>query len=109
MVVFDQVHFSLVFRSKVVLALAVEVTLLRNRSSVALVSLSEAVLPLVVLAKIIVESVLSVSSSVRDAQAAGRVRDVRVATSAVVDVHDGLRVDIGQLVAWALFQVVERS
>ena len=75
----------------------------------ALVSLAEAVCSLVVLAEIIVESVLSVSSSVRDAEATRRVRDVRVATSTVVDVDDRLGVNVGQLVAWALFQVVEGS
>ena len=76
LIVFDEIHFSLVFWSEVVLTLAVEVTLLRHGGSVALVSLAEAVCSLVILAEIIVECVLSVSSSVSDAEATRRVRDV---------------------------------
>ena len=109
LVIFDQVHFSFVFGSEVVLTLAVEVTLLDHGGGVALVSLAEAVLSLVVLAQIVVERVFAVGSSVGHAQASGRVRDVRVTTSTVVNVDDGLGMDIGQIVAGALFKVVESS
>ena len=109
LVVFDEIHLSLEFWVEVVLTLAVEVALLCHSCGVALVSVSEAVCSLIVLAEIIVECVLSVSSSVSDTQTARRVRDVGVATSTVVDVYDGLGVNVGQVVAWALFEVIESS
>ena len=47
--------------------------------------------------------------SVVRAQTSGGVGDVCVTATSVVNVDDGLAVDVGQRLGWALLQVLERA
>ena len=95
LVVLHEVHFSLVFFTKVILTLAVLVTFLCHRCCMALISGSKPVLSLIVLSQVVVECTLAVSWYILAAQATGRVRDVGVTTATVVHIHDRLGMDAG--------------
>ena len=71
LIVLYQIHFSLVFLIKVILTLAVCVTLLHHCRCARFVSSSETVLPLVVLAQVVVESSVSMGWEILRAQATG--------------------------------------
>ena len=45
--------------------------------------------------------------SILGAEAAGAVRDISVTSTAIVDVHHGLRVDVGHVVLGTLLQELE--
>ena len=109
LVVFHQIHFSLVFIIEVVLTLAILITFLCHCGGVALVSGSKPVLSLIVLSQVVVERALAVSWCVLHAQATRHVRDVGISTATIIHIHDGLGMDGGEVVSWALLEVVESA
>ena len=109
LVVFHEIHFSLVFFTEVILTLTVLVTFLCKRGSVALIFLSKPVCSLIVLAQVVVECALAMSWCVLHTQATRRVGDVSVTTTAIVHVYDGFGMDAGQIVRRTLLKVVESA
>ena len=64
---------------------------------------------LLILSQIRIESPFSVGWSVVRAQATRRVGNICVSATSVVDVNDGLGVDVSEVVGWSLFQESEST
>ena len=64
---------------------------------------------LVVLAQVRVEGALAVGRSVVGAKATRRIADVRITATTIVHIHNGLRVNVRQVVRRALLQELERA
>ena len=90
-----------------VLRVAEHITLVSSRCSVRLASVR--LRSLVVLAQVGVEGPLAMSWSVVRAETTGRVANVGIAAASIVDVNNGLGVNVGQVVDRALLQELERT
>jgi len=90
---------------ELVLSVAQNVTPVRCRSCVRLVPVRLSYL--IILTQVRVERALAMSWSVVEAKTTGRVTDVGVTATTVVDVHYRLGVNICQVVSWALLQELE--
>ena len=90
LVVLNEVHFAFILLTEVILTLTVLVSLLCHRCCVTHVSLSKAVLSLIVLSQIIVERSLSMGWDILRTQASRKVRDVCITSATVIHVNDWL-------------------
>ena len=100
LVVLDQGHLPPVLGVEVVLTLGELIFLLALRGRVTLRLVAESVGTRVVLAQAAVECLLAVSRFVHRPEAARIVRNVSIAAASIVDIDNGLRVDVGQRISW---------
>ena len=107
LVVLDESCVTAELVVKFVLCVRQNVTLISHRSCVRMAAIG--LCDLVVLAQIGVKGARAVSRSVISTKSTRVVADVGIATTAIVYVNDGLRVDIGQVVGGALLQELESA
>jgi hypothetical protein len=90
-----------------VLALREDIHSLVEGGCVAITALSEAIVTLVILPQVVVESSVAVSWQVLGSESAREVRNVRVSASSIVHVDHWLGVNVGEIVRWSLLSEVK--
>lgn len=90
-----------------VLALREDIHSLVESGCVAITTLSEAIVTLVILPQVVVESSVAVSWQVLGSESAREVRNVRVSASSIVHVDHWLGVNVGEIVRWSLLGEVK--
>ena len=90
LVVSDKIHFPRELRVEMVLTLTVDVTSLLHGCSVTHISLTESIIPLVILPQIGVECTFSMSWSILNSQTSRCVRYVCITAASVVNVNNRL-------------------